>query len=349
MVAKVSIGGRAIGDGEPCFIIAEAGSNHSGNLEQAFRLVDVAVKAGVDAVKFQLFRASRLYPKSAGVSNYLKQDKPIYEIVKELEMPYDWLPKLSAYCKSKRTLFLASVFDEESADQLNPYVESFKIASYEMTHVDLIRHVAQKGKPVIVSTGTANVGEIAETVQEFRKTGNDGLILMHCTAAYPAPLESLNVRAIANMKSKFVVPVGLSDHSRDPIIGPLLALAVGAALIEKHFTLSNSLPGPDHKYALEPGELELMVRSIRKAEKALGTGEKAVQKVEAELRGFARRSIFAIRNISAGEAFSRQNTAILRCGSHSNGLPPKAYSSILGRRAKRDISAESTVQQGDVL
>jgi N-acetylneuraminate synthase len=348
MVAKVWLGNRAIGEGEPCFIIAEAGSNHNGSLDQAFRLIDVAANARVDAVKFQLFRASRLYPKNAGLSSYLKQDKPIYEVIRELEMPYDWLPKLSAHCKSKNIRFLASVFDEESADQLNPYVESFKIASYEMTHVDLIRHVAEKGKPVIISTGTANLDELAETVREFIKTGNDGLILMHCTAAYPAPIDSLNVRAIATMKSKFGVPVGLSDHSRDPVIGPLLALGVGAALIEKHFTLSNSLPGPDHKYALEPGELQLMVKSIRDAEKALGTGEKVSQEVETELREFARRSVFAIRNISTGEMFNGENTAVLRSGLHSKGLPPKAYPSILGRRAKRNIAAESTIQQDDV-
>jgi len=238
MIAKVRIGERWIGDGEPCFIVAEAGSNHDGRLEQAKRLIKVAASAGADAVKFQVFRASKLYPKSAGMSDYLGIPKPIYDIVADIEMPYEWVPELAAYCHETGILFMASVFDEESADQLDPHVKAFKIASYEMTHVPLVRHVASKKKPLVVSTGTANLDEVTETVNEIRRTGNDSLILTQCTAAYPAPSDSLNVRAVEFMKSTFCVPVGLSDHSRDPLVGPLAAVAVGANLIEKHFTLS---------------------------------------------------------------------------------------------------------------
>lgn len=347
MVRRVSIGNHWIGDGEPCFIIAEAGSNHNCNLEQARKLIDVATSAGADAVKFQVFCAHRLYPRSAGISEYLKMPKPIYDIVAELELPYEWLPELAAYCKEKEVLLLASVFDEESADRLDPHVEAFKIASYEMTHIPLVRYVAAKGKPVIISTGTANLDEVAETVQEFRLTGNDGLILMQCTAAYPAPLESLNVRAVATMKSIFRVPVGLSDHSRDPLVAPLAAVAVGANLIEKHFTLSNELSGPDHRFALEPAELRMMIQKLREEEKVLGNGEKVMHPVEAELRGFARRSIFALRDIASGEEITKENVTVLRCGNSKPGLEPKQLQEVLGKHARRKIVAESVIQRDD--
>lgn len=347
MARGVSIGNHRIGDGEPCFIIAEAGSNHDGNLEQARRLVDVAASAGADAVKFQVFRANRLYTRSAGISGYLKIPKSIYDIIAELEIPYEWLPELAAYCQEKRVGFLASVFDEESADHLAPYVEAFKIASYEMTHIPLIQHVAAKGKPVIISTGAANLDEVAATVETFRQTGNDGLILMQCTAAYPAPLDSLNVRAVATMKSTFGIPVGLSDHSRDPLVTPLAAVAVGANLIEKHFTLSHQLEGPDHRFALEPAELYLMVQKLREVEKALGNGEKVVHPVETELRKFARRSIFALRDIAPGEEITRENVLVLRCGNLQPGLEPKQLQEILGKRARRKITAESALQRED--
>lgn len=347
MAAKVRIGDRWIGEGEPCFITAEAGSNHNGNLEQAKRLIDMAASAGADAVKFQVFRANRLYPKSAGLSDYLKIPKPIYDIIAQMEMPYEWLADLAACCREKGVLFLASVFDEESADRLDPYVEAFKIASYEMTHIPLVRYIAKKGKPVIISTGTANLDEVAETVEEFRRADNDGLVLMQCTAAYPAPLESLNVRAVATMKSTFGVPVGVSDHSRDPLVGPLTALAVGANLIEKHFTLSNELPGPDHRFALEPAELRIMIQKVREAEKALGGGEKVMHPVETELREFARRSIFALRDIAPGEEFTRENIAVLRCGKLTPGLEPKQFQEILGKHALRHIPAECAIRRED--
>ncbi len=349
MARKVRLGHRLIGDGEPCFVIAEAGSNHDGKVEQAKELIDVAASAGADAVKFQVFRANRLYPKSAGLSDYLRISKPIYDIIADMEMPYEWLPELTRYCHGKGILFLASVFDEESADQLDLFIQAFKIASYEMTHIPLVRYVASKKKPVIISTGTANLEEVAETVNEFRRTGNDDLILMQCTAAYPAPLESLNVRAVGMMKSTFGVPVGLSDHSRDPLVGPMAAVAVGANLIEKHFTLSNELPGPDHRFAVEPADLHLIVQKVRQVEKALGSGEKVMNPVEAELRGFARRSIFAVRDIVAGEPLTEGNIAVLRCGNLKPSLEPKHFQEILGKRARRNISARSGIQKEDYV
>lgn len=347
MLAKVQIGNRWVGDGEPCFIIAEAGSNHNGNLTQAKRLIDVAASAGADAVKFQLFRANKLYTKNAGTSDYLSMAKPIHDLVAELEMPYEWLPELATYSRERRLAFLASVFDEESSDQLDMNVDAFKIASYEMTHIALVRHVAAKMKPVIVSTGTSNLEEVENTVKVFLNTGNKNLILMQCTAAYPAPVDSLNIRAIVTMKLRFRVPVGLSDHSRDPIVGPLTAAAVGANLIEKHFTLSNDLPGPDHRFAVEPHELRLMIQKVREVEKALGEGTKVMHPVEAELRGFTRRSIFTIQDIKQGEEFSKENLAVLRSGKSKLGLEPAYLDEILGKHATQDIPAWRAVQKED--
>jgi N-acetylneuraminate synthase len=345
---EVAVGGRLIGDGQPCFIIAEAGSNHNGSLEQAKRLIDVAADAGADAVKFQVFRAARLYPKSAGMSDYLKVAKPIYEIIAEMEMPYAWIPELAAYCEEREILFLASAFDEESVDMLDPHVPAFKIASYEVTHIRLVRHIAKKKKPVIVSTGTADIEEVREMVEEFRRTGNDQLMLMQSTASYPAPLESLNVRAVQTLKRAFGVPAGLSDHSRDPLVGPLSAVALGANLVEKHFTLNNELPGPDHRFALEPAELRLMVQKVREVERALGTGEKVAQQVETELRAFARRSIFAARDIEVGETLTPDSVVVLRRGKLGAGLSPKHYECVLGRKASRRIPKDSPIREADL-
>lgn len=343
----VRIGGRLIGLPQPCYVIAEAGSNHDGSLEQARALVDVAAEAGADAVKFQVFRADRMYPPSAGVTDYLNDPTPIYDIISRLEMPEAWVPQLARHCRTRSVTFLASVFDEDAADRIDPYVEAFKIASYEMTHLPLVQHVARKGKPVIISTGAATIDEVADTVTAFRATGNRDLILMQCTAAYPAPVESLNLRAMDALRDRFDVPAGFSDHSRDPLVGPLAAVARGAAVLEKHFTLSNALPGPDHQFAIDPAELRLMVEKIRQVERALGSGEKAVELVEEELRAFARRSVFATREIAAGEIFTTENAAVLRCGKLPAGLSPREYPGLLGRRAVRSIVRDSAIRATD--
>lgn len=346
---KIKIGERCVGEGEPCFIIAEAGSNHNGDYEQAKSLIDVAAEAGADAVKFQTFRAAKLYSKGAGTSDYLGSAKPIYDIIAEMEMPYDWIPRLAEYCLRKEIQFISSPFDEESADRLESFVPVYKIASYEMTHVPLVRHIAGKGKPVILSTGTADSEEVGAAVAAFRGEGNDQLILLQCTASYPAPLDSLNLRVIESLKRAHKVLVGLSDHSRDPILAPIVAVASGACVIEKHFTLSNGLPGPDHKFAVEPHELRELVRRVREAEQTLGSGVKEVAAVEKELRSFARRSIFATRTIHVGEKLDGSNIAVLRCGKLEQGEPPEAYERMLGRIAARHIAAESAVRLQDLL
>ena len=344
----IEIGGRKVGAGHPCFVIAEAGSNHNGDLEQARRLIAIAADAGADAVKFQTFRASKLYPRSAGTSDYLELDQSIYDIIAAMEMPYEWIPILAAEAAKRNVLFLSTPFDERSADELEPHVPAYKIASYEMTHIPLVRYIARKGKPIIMSTGTAELSEVRESVQAIRETGNEELILLQCTASYPAPIDALNLRTIQTMRREFDLGVGLSDHSRDPVVGPVAAIALGACVIEKHFTFSNELPGPDHRYAIEPDELRAMIARIREAEAALGSGEKVTNEVEHELREYARRTIFAAKDITAGEVFTTENVAVLRAGKAGHGLPPAALDTILGRKARHSLRAETPVHASDV-
>ncbi|MGH9340942.1 MAG: N-acetylneuraminate synthase family protein [Acidobacteriota bacterium] len=312
-------------------------------------MIDVAVESGADALKFQNFKAARLYPKSAGSSDYLKVSKSIYDLIEEMEMPDTWVPELANYCRHRKIEFLSSPFDESSADLLASYVNAFKIASYELTHIPLLRHIARFGKPIILSTGTANLAEVVRAVEVLQSEGNNQVILLQCTASYPAAPEAMNLRAMLALRQATGCLVGLSDHSRDPVIAPAVAVALGACLIEKHFTLSNWLPGPDHKFAVEPDELKKLVNSVRAAEKVLGTGRKETLPEEKELHAFARRSIFATRLISVGETLDRENTAVLRCGKLGFGLPPGDYERVLGRVARCDIPAESLIRLADVI
>lgn len=334
--------------GGPCYVIAEAGSNHNGELELALRLIAAAAGAGADAVKFQLFRAAKLYPRAAGSADYLRDDKDIYELVERMELPLEWLPRLSEACREAGTDFIVSPFDEESADAVDPYVPAFKLASYELTHHPLLRHIAAKGKPLVMSTGAAELAEVKEAIAVARRAGNEQLVVLQCTAAYPAPIEALNVSAIATLQSELGLPVGLSDHSSDPVVAPVLAVAQGAAVIEKHFTLDRDLPGPDHRFALEPDELTRMVEAIRNAEQALGSGQKEVQPAEHELREFARRSVFAVRDIPAGSELVAGSVAVLRAGKRGHGVDPADLERLLGRRTRRRIEADAPIRWDDV-
>ncbi|MDI3286253.1 GNAT family N-acetyltransferase [Polyangium sp. 15x6] len=347
-IPSILIGQRRVGLDEGCYVIAEAGSNHNGSLEQAYRLIDVAVEAGADAVKFQIFRASALYPPSAGKSDYLGDERNIFDIIKSMEMPPEWLPKLAAYAREKGIGFMASAFDEASTDMLDPYVDAYKCASYEMTHTPLLRHMASKGKPIVFSTGTASLVEVGEAIEAVRAAGNDQMIVLQCTAAYPAPLESINARALVTMREVFGVLTGLSDHSRDAVAAPVTSVALGAVVIEKHYTLSNRLPGPDHAFALEPHELTEMIRRIREVERTLGTGRKEVHAVEEELRAFARRTVFSSRRIEPGEPLSTSNTIVLRAGKHRHGMSPRQGIEALGRKVTRVLEPYEPVSLEDL-
>lgn len=354
---ELSLKGRLVGQGTPTFIVAEAGSNHDGKLAQAKELIDVAAKAGADAVKFQVFRAAHLYPKGVGVVQTPAGSIDLYAFLQAHEVPRAWLRPLAEHAEARGLLFLASVFDEEACDWVDEVgVAAHKIASPELTHLPLLAHVAIKGKPVILSTGLSRLGDIEEAVETIHAQGNRQIALLHCVSAYPAPPEECNLRVIETIRRAFQLPVGFSDHTTDPTLAPRMAVAAGAVLLEKHFTLSRRLHGPDHPFALEPHELVEMVRAIREVdamgetervrwlettpdgERLLGVPAKAITPAEAEIASSDRRSILATRAIAPGERLTEKNTRILRSERNlTPGLHPRFWSTILGRRAVKPI------------
>jgi N-acetylneuraminate synthase len=320
------------------FFIAEAGSNWKigeNDWERVLKLVDVAADAGADAVKFQVFRAENTYAPNAGVADYLNED--IHSLFKHLEMPYEWIPKIAEYCKEKGIEWMASPFSLEDFKMIDPYVKRHKIASYENHHLRLLEAVAQTKKPVYVSTGASNLVDIAATMQYLQGLRSGPITLLQCSAAYPAPDESMNLNAIVSLRDQFQVPVGLSDHSLDPFIAPLAAVALGATVIERHFTLDRNLKGPDHKFATEPNELKQLIKRIRELEKMKGSGFKKVEPSEKELYHFAKRRLQAIKAIKRGELLEEGvNFAILRPGKNSVGKDPFEIGKIQGVKAEKD-------------
>jgi len=346
IIIKTPKGKRKIGPGNPVFIIAEVGANWhisndmEKNKKQAFKLIDIAAGAGADAVKFQLYGAVRLYPEKSGYANYLGKKESIYNIIKNRELPFAWLSGLKKYCDKKGIIFLCSPFDEKSVDELEKInIPAYKVASYEISHLPLIKYIATKKKPIIFSTGAANLKDIEREVRTIKDAGNKKYAILQCTAKYPAPLSTINLRVIPNLIKKFNVPIGLSDHSRESAIAPLGAVALGASIIEKHFTTNNNLPGPDHIFAVLPFELADMVQQIRMLELALGTRNKNIQKEEKELYSFCRRALYAKKDIKKGEVFSRQNIIVLRPGKNKKGLLAQNWDKVIGRQASKDIES----------
>jgi sialic acid synthase SpsE len=339
--------GGARRDGR-CYVLAEAGSNHCRDRDVAFRLIEAAAEAGADGVKFQVFSADRLYPAGAGVAEYLGDETPIEAIIRSVELPTDWLPDLARHSAARGIDFVASAFDEDATDLLDPHVAVHKIASYEITHEPLLRHVAAKGKPVLLSTGGSTLEEAKEALEILRAAGAAEVVVLQCTARYPAPLDAINAAAIPELARQLGVRVGLSDHSLEAVGAAAAAVALGAAVVEKHFTLDRSLPGPDHRFALEPDELRAMIDVIRQVEQAVGVPEKRVLDIELELRAFARRSIFTVMPVGAGERFSPLNVAVLRNGRLGPGLAPARWENVLESTAARDLSAFTPLAVSDV-
>lgn len=338
------------------FVIAEAGSNwRMGTPERdwsmAKALVDVAVEAQADAVKFQVYRPETIYVENAGSADYLSDKgmkQEIRSIFEDLSMPYSFIERLAEYCKSQGIHFMASPFSVEDFAQVDPYVDFHKIASYELGHLRLIECAARSGKPLILSTGCATEEEIEWAVQTYRSLGGKSLTLLQCTAKYPAPPESIHVRSIPWLQQRFGTATGLSDHSRDPLLAPLSAVAVGAHVIEKHYTLDNRLPGPDHFFSLTPRELKQMVSAIRSATAMRGEEYKLPLNEEKELRSYARRGIQALCPIDEGAAFEEgKNIAILRPGKQHLGVHPKYIDEMEGKQAKRPIPLGAGIQHGD--
>jgi len=343
---KIKIGNRFIGDKQPCFIIAEAGSNHDQKFSQAIKLIEVAAEAGADAVKFQVFSASKIAANTNARIASLRNDKfgtygkNLYNFYKKFEMPKEWLPRLQKHAKECGIIFSATAFDEEAVDELAKIgVPFYKIASFELVHIPLIDYVASKNKPIILSTGMATMPEIAEALDTVRQTGNSRYALLHCGIGYPAHVPDINLAAMEAMHKRFLCPIGYSDHSLGITI-PIAAIARGAKIIEKHYTISRKLRGPDHKFALEPHELKLMVRSIRDVEAAIGSNLKKPAKSELIHLKRGRRSIFASSFIKSGDVITKDKLVVLRPAS---GLAPKFFKRIIGKKARLNIGPHEPI------
>jgi sialic acid synthase SpsE len=340
------------------YIIAEAGSNWRvgsppRDMEMARTLIDVAAEAGADAVKFQVFRAETITAPSAGPSPHLEKmgiSTPIEEIFRELAMPYEMLAPLSEYAQEQGIDFLASCFSKEDFEAVDRHVSAHKIASAELHHPRLLQLAARSGKPLYMSTGASTEEEIDWAIETFRAAGGKKLTLLHCTMQYPAVQEAMNLRSLTRLASRFGLPVGLSDHSRDPICAPVAAVALGAQVIEKHYTLHNRLVGPDHSWTITPDELTRMVAAIRMTERMLGEERRGIFPEEEELAKHYRRTIQAIQAIRAGDLLQEGvNIAILRPGGQITGLHPRSIERIEGRRAARDLMVGTGILEGDFL
>jgi N,N'-diacetyllegionaminate synthase len=341
----VLIGNKVIGDNHPVFIIAEAGVNHNGDIHLAKQLVDVAAEAGADAVKFQTFITEEIVTRHAEKADYQKQNtgskqESQFEMLKKLELSFENFRELKTYCDEKGIMFLSTPFDQKSIDFLDELgVPAFKISSGEINNYPLLNYVAAKRKPIILSTGMSTLAEVERAVELLFRTHHSKLALLHCTSDYPAKVEDVNLRAMKTICQTFHLPVGLSDHTQGIEIS-LAAVAMGASIIEKHFTTDKSLAGPDHKASLRPLELKELVKAIRNIEKALGSGEKIPVVSEMNTRLIARKSIVAARSIKKGETLSEHNLTVKRPG---NGISPMRWSELIGKNAVRDFVKDELI------
>ena len=351
------------------YIIAEAGVNHNGSFEMAKQLVNVAKEAGADAVKFQTFKAENLVTKDAKQADYqvenLKQSTSQYEMLKRLELTFEEFTALKQYCEDKGIEFLSTPFDYESVDFLfdELQIKTAKIPSGELTNAPFIYAIAKKKKPIILSTGMATLDDIHEalsyivfglahkidmeqvegfyTTTEAKQLLGQYVTILHCTTEYPAPFDTINLNAMATLHQEFQVPVGLSDHSSGVAV-PTAAVALGATVIEKHFTLDRALEGPDHIASLEPGELKQMIEQIRQVEEALGNSFKQPSEVELKNRIPARKSLVASKAIQQGEEFTAENLVVKRPG---NGTAPSKYWGYMGREAQKSYEQDELIDE----
>jgi sialic acid synthase SpsE len=333
----LEIDGRPVGTGHPAFVIAEIGSNHNGELELAYELIDAAANAGVDAVKFQTFRAEDHYSKHTPGFSYL-QNTDTFSLIESLEIDRSWHALLMKRCADAGVTFLSSPCDADAIDELTELgMAAYKIASFDLPDADLIGHAARAGKPMILSTGMADWDDILTGVTACRAEDNDQIVLLQCTSLYPAPPHLSNLRAMSAMSSAFGTVAGYSDHTEGDHIA-LAAVAMGASVIEKHFTLDRQMKGPDHPFAIEPAELASMMARLRDIEAATGDGRKeGPRSEEKEMFEKGRRSLHANRNIAKGETVTRDMLTVKRPGL---GISPALRDAVVGRTAKIDIEAD---------
>lgn len=349
VVTTVRIGDRPVGPGAPCFIVAEAGVNHDGDLRRALELVDAAADARADAVKFQTFDADRLVAAGAPKAPYQLETTDAREsqrdMLARLELDADAHRTLAARCEERGMIFLSTPFDAESADLLDELgVLAFKLASPDLTNLPLVEHVARKQRPLLLSTGMADLGEVRAAVKVAREAGADGIVVLHCVTAYPADPAEANLRAIPRLADELGVPAGWSDHTRTAETA-LAAVALGAAVLEKHVTLDRTATGPDHAASLEPNELAELVAAVRVVESALGDGVKRPARSELANRDVVRRSLAAARDLDAGTTLERDMLDALRPGT---GISPAELPNLLGRRLARSVRGGALLRPDDL-
>ena len=325
-------------------IIAEAGVNHNGSIQRAKQMIESAKKCGADIVKFQTANVNSLVSKYAQMANYQKKnigkEESQKEMLDKLILPFESFLELKSHCDTVGIQFLSTPFDIESIQFLNELVPFWKIPSGEITNYPYLVEIGKTGKLVILSTGMSEMEEIAAAITLLKENGTKEITLLHCNTQYPTPYADVNLRAMKTLKDTFHLPTGYSDHTEGIEI-PIAAVSMGAEVIEKHFTLDKSLPGPDHKASLEPDELQAMVKAIRNVEIAMGNGVKTVSRSEKENLNIARKSIIAASNICRGELFTEKNLTTKRPG---NGISPMRWNEVLGNRAKRDFAEDELIE-----
>ncbi len=339
---SLDFNGRMVGPGEACYVIAEAGANHNRDFDTAIALIDAAADANADAVKFQTYSGASLYSTKAPKFEYLGDElgaEAPHELLERISLPRDWQEGLRDHALSRGIHFMSSPFDRQAVDELDALdVPAFKIASFELVDLGFIEYVGSKGRPVILSTGMASLGEIEDAIAACRKGGSDQIAILQCASLYPSPPHIMNLASIKTLSGAFGIPVGLSDHTTGLHISSA-SIAAGATFIEKHFTLDRSMEGPDHPFAIEPDELATLVSQIRDVEAAMGDGVKRGPSPEEakEMYSKARRSLVAATDIPSGTTITAQHLAVKRPGF---GIAPKFSEAVIGRTAKNDIEAD---------
>ena len=349
---EIDIDGRKIGDGHPVFFIAEAGVNHNGSVELGKKLIDVAVEAGADAVKFQTFKADELNTETAPKSSYHIEttgednEQSWYELLKTQEISREMHIELIEYCQQNSIIFLSTPYGENSADLLDELnVPAFKIASSDTNNTPFLEYVALKGRPMIVSTAMATMAEVENAVRILRQTGLNNFVILQCTGNYPSRLTDSNLLVMGTYRKNLSCLVGYSDHTEEHI-NPVAAIALGACIYEKHFTLDKNLPGPDHRMSLTPDELKTTLSFIRDTEKALGQDEKFVLKDEKENREKLRKSLVAKIDIESGSILERNMIVIKRPGF---GIAPSQLKKVIGKKVLKNILKDNLIREKDIL
>ena len=340
---KINLGARTIGPGEAVFIIAEAGVNHNGSLKTALQLCDVAKDAGADAVKFQLFNAEEQVSQAATTASYQQSqtgEDSMLAMARSYDLPWEEHRKISQHCAEIGILYMSSCFDYKAVDFLLELGgNAIKVGSGEITNYPLLAYMSNTGKPILLSTGMSTLDDVVAAIEHIRANGTSPIAVFQCTSEYPTEIENVNLRVIQSFQKELDLPVGFSDHTRDNVAA-VAAVAMGACMVEKHFTLDRSTPGPDHHMSLDPQELVNYVKSIRSVERAIGDGIKRPTLTESEVAKVARRSLVSVREIETGELLSDQNVTLKR---PALGIDPRLWPSVKGRKVKTKIPADTPI------